>query len=274
MDGSFDLPAAHFHQYVLVEPALSVSFAAIQPFEISARASDFQINDAIARQLDELMAVAADDIVHAVFQRQFVQWKFAAVELQRQQPERLMEQDELRSPGAILGEVTLKKLQLAVIEGFGLTVVKHREVGVLVVEAVWRRMAGLFAKDAARRRGPDIVITGSKELLVLVAVPERAQGGPLSRGRGVIAAFYGVADVDDEIGMQPVYLAPDLLVGFLVGSAGAVAKDGKSECIIRGALSSQPRGEERQQHRSVEPPHAVILAIPCAESYWASNRLE
>src|SRR5580658_7012443 len=59
------LRSLHMAPDVVIEPAVGESFA----LHLSARAAYFHINDSVAREAHELMAVAADHVVNAVLLR-------------------------------------------------------------------------------------------------------------------------------------------------------------------------------------------------------------
>ena len=83
------------------------------PLQFAARAGRFQISDAILDGSHVLVAVAADDVSHAVFLDQLMKRKLAALKFHRDQPEGLVEEDELGIAIAVLRQVPGQKLHLS-----------------------------------------------------------------------------------------------------------------------------------------------------------------
>src|SRR5437868_3219127 len=121
------------------------------------------------------MVVAADDEVDAVLSGQLMKRKFAALEFQRYQPERLVKENEFRSAIPILQEIAFQKLHLPGGEVETATVVENGEMRVLEVEAVGRSMSGLFFENTPGSFRPDVVIAGGQKERDLEAIPSAPQ---------------------------------------------------------------------------------------------------
>src|ERR1017187_6123151 len=81
-----NLPHRHLHprtrdtrEHLAEEPAMFEAFS----LELSSRTARFQILDAVFNQVYKLMAMPTDDVAHAVFLGELMEWKLAALKLHR-----------------------------------------------------------------------------------------------------------------------------------------------------------------------------------------------
>src|SRR4051812_26736550 len=108
-----------------------------------------------------------------------------------------------------------------------------------------------------------------------VALPDGAQVLPLRLGQRVVAALNRVADVDHEIRMHELDLAPDASEDFRLGAAGAVADDGKAEVVLGfGEGAQADYGGEKQRYQAAGHPAFIAgmhIAIVADENFTRSQ---
>jgi len=79
LDGYVRAGSFHRRYTVLIEPALVEALA----FQSPSGTTNLEIRDPVARHADELVSVAAHDEIDAVFLREAVKRKIAALEFKR-----------------------------------------------------------------------------------------------------------------------------------------------------------------------------------------------
>jgi hypothetical protein len=79
----------------------------------------------------------------------------------------------------------------------------------------------------------------------------------LRQSRFVVPALNGVADIDHEIGVKQVDLAPDAAVDLGLGAAGSVAQDGEPEIVFGFLDGAQAENGQQAQHQGVDGPELV-----------------
>ena len=148
------------------------------------------------------MAVATDDVFDVVLQCQFVERKIARAELEHGNPVGFVEEDEFGILIFVGFQVTGEELELLRRQVSGSRIVQHREVRVLVVEAVLQGAAGSLLVELPRGVGKNVVIAGGEvERVVVVTLKEGAQLKPLGLGDRIVTALDRVAYIDDEVRM-------------------------------------------------------------------------
>ena len=213
--------------------------------------------------------MSAQNPIHAVALGDLVQAEVLAVG-DLLDPVLVVEDDELRILVLVGLQVLLEEVELLVIEAAIEARVENREVRILVVEAVLRLAARFLLVKGFREVRPDVMVAGREvERIVAVARPHRPQLHPLRLGHFVLLALNRIADVDDELGVHQVDLAPDASVDLRLRSAGAVAHDGETEVVLRLIERLQPDQGERDQNDCVDNPdsmefrHAGIVTAVC-----------
>src|SRR5258708_2888470 len=167
-------------------------------FQLAARTPGLDIHDAVLLQALILMSVPADHIAHAVFLDELMEGKLTALEHHRNQPKRLMKKHELGIAVLVRSQIASKECHLFFAQVLGLAIIENCKMRALVIEAVRRGTSGLLFEDLARCGRPNVVVARGEILRTLVLVPDGMQCAPLSFPRGIIAALYCIAHVDDE----------------------------------------------------------------------------